>query len=140
VKSFNCAPSTWTTTLIGKIRGATVVQVSKEGLIGLTAHVLSCSEIRTIRVLPVRSGAGSTILKLIKLIDRLQLVTSPVSRGSSGVGEIAAVAEACIVGGILVGSCVGVSWEITAQNCPSNSSFEAEYNGEDAENFPAITG
>jgi len=102
--------------------------------------VLSCSEIRTINVLPVRSGAGSTILKLIKLIDRLQLVTSPVSRGGNGVGEICAVGEACAVGGILVGSFVGVGWEIPAQNRPSNSSFEAEYIGEEMENFPAITG
>jgi hypothetical protein len=77
---------------------------------------------------------------LIKFIDRLQLVTSPVSRGGSGVGEIAAVGEACRVGGILVESTVGVGWEIPAQNRPSNSSFEAEYNGEETENFPAITG
>ena len=94
---------------MGKVRGAAVVQVSKEGLIGLTAQVLSCSEIRTIRVLPVKSGADSTILKLIKFIDRLQLVTSPVSRGGRGVGDISAVGEACAVGvgGVLVGGSVG---------------------------------
>jgi hypothetical protein len=116
------------------------VQVSKEGLSGLTAHVLSCSERRTIRVLPVKSAAGSTILKLIKLIDRLQLVTSPVSRGGREVGEIATIGEGWTVGGILVGSSVGVGWKIPTQNRPSNSSFEAEYNGEETENFPAITG
>jgi hypothetical protein len=41
---------------------------------------------------------------------------------------------------MLVGSSVGVGWEIPAQNCPFNSSLEAEYNGEETKNFPAITG
>jgi hypothetical protein len=77
---------------------------------------------------------------LIRFIDRLQLVTSPVRRGGSGVGEIAAGGEDCAVGGTLVGSAVGVGWEIPTQNRPSNSSLEAEYKGEEVENFPAITG
>jgi hypothetical protein len=90
--------------------------------------------------LSAKSGANSSIRKLIKFIDRLQLVTSPVSRGGKGVGDIPRVAEACAVGGMLVGNSVGVGWEIPAQNRPSNSSFEAEYKGEEAENFPSITG
>jgi hypothetical protein len=107
---------------------------------------------RTIKVLPVRSGENSTILKLIKLIARLQLVTSPVSRGGNGVGEIVAVREVCTVGertavgeagavgAMLVGSFVAVGWIVPAQSRPFNSSFEAAYNGEETENFPAITG
>jgi hypothetical protein len=140
VKSFTIAPSNCTTTVIGKVRGTVVVQVSKEGFVGLTAQVLLCSEIRTIRVFPAKSGADSTIRKLIKFRDRSQLVTSPVSRGGGGVGDISAVGEAGTVGDILVGNSVGVGWEIPGQNRASNSSFEAEYNDEEAENFPEITG
>lgn len=140
MKSFTVAPSNCTTTLIGKVRGAAVVHVNKEGLIGLTAQVLSCSEIRTVKVLPAKSEADSTILKLISFADRLQLVTSPVSRGGGTVGDISTVGEACAVGDILVGGSVGVGWGIPAQNRTSNSSFEAEYNGEEVENFPEITG
>ena len=117
-----------------------------EGLSGLTAQVLASSEIRTVRALSVKSGAESTILKLIKCVERSQLVTSPVSRGGGGVGEFSAVGEACAVGDVvgvgdvLIGSSVGVGWGIPAQNRASRSSFEAEYSGEEAENFPEMTG
>ena len=146
VKSFTTAPSTCTTTVIGKVRGARVLQVSKDVLFGFTAQVLASSEIRIVRALSVKSGAESTILKLIKFIDRSQLVTWPVSRGGGGVGDIATVGEACAVGDgvgvgdVLVGSSVGVGWGIPAQNRASRSAFEAEYSGEEAENFPEMTG
>ena len=145
VKSFTTAPSNCTTTLIGKVRGARVVQVSKDVLFGFTAQVLSWSEIRTVRALPVKSGAESTILKLIKFMDRSQLVTSPVSRGGGGVGDIATVGEACAIGdagevGVVTGVSVGVGWGAMPHNCKSRFSFEAEYSGEEAVNFPGMTG
>ena len=131
VKSFTTAPSNSTTTLIGKARGVTALQVSKEVLTGFTAQVPACPAMRTVRAFPVKSGAGWTILKLIKFMDLSQLVTSPVSRGGEGVGDMATVGEACEVGdagwvAVLAGVSVGVGWGATPQNCKSRSSFEAE--------------
>jgi hypothetical protein len=128
---------------MGKVRGA--AQVSKDVLFGFTAQVLSWSEISTVKALPVRSGAESTIRKLIKFIDRSQLVTSPVSRGGGGVGDIATVGEACAVGdagevGEVTGVSEGAGWGAIPHNCKSRSSFEAEYRGEEAVNFSGMTG
>ena len=122
---------------MGKARGATAVQVSKEGFTGFTAQVLAWSAMRTVRAFPVKSGAGWTILKLIKFMDLSQLVTWPVSRGGGGVGDIATVGEACAVGDAgrvavlaaltaLAGVSVGAGPEAMPQNCKSRSSFEAE--------------
>src|SRR6266498_5714802 len=45
VKSFTTAPSNCTTTLMGKVRGDLVLQVSRVVLTGFTAQVLASAEI-----------------------------------------------------------------------------------------------
>ena len=101
MKSFTTAPSKLTTTWAGKVTEGGIVQVNKDVFVAFTVQLLlSWLAITTVSVLPARSGAGVTILKLIKFEPVSHIVTWPVSRGDPEVGEIvtAAVAEACKVG------------------------------------------
>src|SRR5687768_12479205 len=92
----------------------------------------------TLNVFPVRSGAGVTILKLIKFAPVSHIVTWPVNRGEPAVGEIvlAAVAVASKVAvSAGVGELVGITGAgvnvagITPQNKLSRSPFVAESDG-----------
>ena len=95
----------------------------------------------TLTVLPVRSGAGVTILKLIKFAPVSHIVTWPVNSGepeAATVGEIviAAVAVASKVAvSAGVGELVGITGAgvnvagITPQNKLSRSPFVAESDG-----------
>jgi len=61
---------------------------------------------------------------------------------SAGVVEATTtpVGDAVTVGDVPVGNSVGVSGRTPAQNCPSNSFFEAEYRGEEVVNFSVMLG
>jgi hypothetical protein len=75
IKSFTTAPSTLTTTVAGNVTKGGIVHVIKDVFVGFTAQLLSWSAITTVSVLPVRSGAGVTILKLIKFEPVSHIVT-----------------------------------------------------------------
>ena len=138
MKSFTTAPSKLTTTLAGKVTEGGIEHVINDVFVGFTAQLLSWSAMTTVSVLPARSGAGVTILKLIKFEPVSHIVTWPVNRGDPAVGEIviAAVAEACKVGvsarvGELttrVGAGVNVAGT-TPQYKRSRSPFVAENDG-----------
>ena len=98
MKSFTTAPSRLTTTLAGNVTKGGIVQVINDVFVGFTVQLLSWSAMTTVTVLPVRSGAGVTILKLIKLEPVSHIVTLPVSSGAGAVGVISAVTEISKVG------------------------------------------
>src|SRR5688572_30176321 len=81
VNSFTTAPSKRATTFAGKVTRGGIVHVSREGFVGFTEQVVSLSAISTVRVLSVKSGGGSTIRKLIRLIPVSHIVTLPESTG-----------------------------------------------------------
>ena len=138
MKSLTTAPSKLTTTWAGKVTAGGIVQVINDVLVGFTVQLLSWSEMTTVSVLPVRSGAGVTILKLIRFEPVSHIVTWPVSRGDPAVGEIviAAVAVASKVAvSAGVGELVGMTGAgvnvtgVTPQNKLSRSPFVAESDG-----------
>jgi hypothetical protein len=142
VKSFTTTSSKRATTLAGKAIVGGIVQVSKDGFVGLTVQVLSASEIWMLKSLPDKSGGGWVILKLTKSVDPSHIVTSPVSRGVSEVGATSGVEEASAVGdasrvgeaaGVrdsLAAGSVGVFWIMASlQSVRSRSSFEFESDG-----------
>jgi hypothetical protein len=141
VKSFTTAPSKLTTTWAGKVTAGGIVHVIKDVFVGFTVQLLSWSAMTTVSVLPVRSGAGVTILKLIKFEPVSHIVTWPVNSGDPEVGEvgeidIAAVAVAskvAVSAGVgelatRVGAGVNVAGT-TPQNKRSRSPFVAEKDG-----------
>ena len=76
MKSFTTAPSKLTTTWAGKVTEGGIVQVIKDVFVGFTVEsLLSWSAITTVRVLPVKSGGGTTSLKLIKFEPVSHIVT-----------------------------------------------------------------
>jgi len=142
VKSFTTAPSKLTTTLAGKVTKDGIVQVSKDGFVGFTEQVVSISAILTVKVLSVKSGTGSTILKLIKFAPRSHIVVWPVSRDDGAIGDIVAVGEACAIAdapgvadtiGVrdaLAEGSVGVNGgAVMPQSRRSRSALEAESDG-----------
>ena len=142
VKSFTTAPSKRATTLAGKVTRGGIVQVSRDGFVGFVAQLVSVSAISTVNVFPVKSGSGSTILKLIRLIPVSHIVTLPESTGGGGVGDISTVGEARAVaeaagvgdstgvGDMLAEGSVGVNWgAVTPQYKRSRSPLEAESDG-----------
>ena len=142
MKSFTTAPFKLTTTLAGKVTKDGIVPVSKDGFVGFTVQVVSISAISTVKVLSVKSGTGSTILKLIKFAPRSHIVVWPVSRDGGAVGDIVAVGEASAVavatgvadlmgvGDTLADGSVGVNWgAVTPQYKRSRSPLEAESDG-----------
>jgi len=141
MKSFTTAPSKLTTTWAGKVTAGGIVHVINEVLVGFTAQLLSWSAITTVTILPVRSGAGVTILKLIKFAPVSHIVTWPVNSGElavATVGEIviAAVAVASKVAvSAGVGELVGITGAgvnvagVRPQNKLSRSPFVAESDG-----------
>lgn len=130
MKSFTTAPSKRATTLAGKVTRGGIVQVSNDGFVGFIVQVVSISAISTVKVFPVKSGGGSTILKLIRLMPVSHMVTLPESTGGRGVGEAWAVAEAAGVGDVLAEGSVGVNWgAVTPQYRRSRSTLEAESDG-----------
>src|SRR5688500_15675503 len=96
MKSFTTAPSKLTTTWAGKVTEGGIVHVIKDVFVGFTVQLLSWSAIKTDSVLPVRSGAGVTILKLIKSEPVSHIVTWPVNRGEPEVGDIDIVSVAVV--------------------------------------------
>jgi len=152
VKSFTTAPSKLTTTLAGKVTKGGIVQVSKDRFVGFTAQVVAISAISTVKVLSVKSGTGSAILKLIKFAPRSHMVVWPVSRDGGAVGDILAVGEACAVADaagvadtvgvrdVFAAGSVGVNWgAVTPQSKRSRSAFEAESDGSDSKSRGPIT-
>ena len=138
MKSFTIAPSRLTTTLAGNVTAGGIVHVINEVLAGFTAQLLSWSAMTTVRILPVRSGAGVTILKLIKFEPVSHIVTWPVNRGDPAVGEmvitaVAVTSKVAVSAGVgeLVGiTGAGVKVEGTRpQNSLSISPFVAESDG-----------
>ena len=138
MKSFTTAPSKLTTTLAGKVTAGGIVQVINDVLVGFTAQLLSWSAMTTVTILPVRSGTGVTILKLIRFEPVSHIVTWPVNRGDPAVGEmvIAAVAVASNVAvSAGVGELVGITGAgvnvggVMPQNNLSMSPFVAESDG-----------
>jgi hypothetical protein len=92
-----------------------MVQVSRDGFTGFTAHVLSNPEISAVRVWPVRSGGGWVIRKLIKSVVPSHIVTSPVRSGDSSVGGFSGAEEASTVGEAnKVGDSAGVGEALSA--------------------------
>jgi hypothetical protein len=137
--------------LAGNVISGGRVQVNKDGFVGLTAQVLSVSLMSAVIVFPVKSGAGSTILKLIKFEPVSHINTLPVNTGGREVGELSKVGEAVIVavaakvgdaatvGEAVAGAGVGVAGGATPQNCASRSAFEADAMDEEVENSPGIS-
>jgi hypothetical protein len=126
----------------GKINSGGIVQVTNDGFTGFTSQLFSCPSISIVTIFPVRSGGGSTSLKLIKFPPVSHIVIRPVNRGDP-VGEIVSVAVTAIVAeasnvGVSAGAVVLTAARVGAevdvegsmpQNKRSRSPFVAEKDG-----------